>query len=1798
MEELLLHRLQLLTNQILHQSSLSSRLSIHDDESRYDAEIVKVKLESSLKRFNEDLTNYFRMINNPSADEIGKMSEIQLEAEQNLAELDVKIKMFTTRNNTLNQVTTQASSTSSRLPKLNLPEFDGDVLNWHQFWDQFSSNIDARNITEVDKLLYLKASVRGEAKQVIDGFDTTNANYQIALRTLKERYGKTCHLVDAHYSALSRVKTADKTTNECRKVLNNVERHLRVLESLGEDINHNHLRHLIFEKFPEDLIYELKIKSTENSIQELRKLLEIIITAREDASRITQERNPKVAENYTVETLYVTQENRKHPTESKEDTNNDKETRSSKVKSSGEPRRKRMKLSCIFCNGSHFNDQCEKYKTSADRKAMIRNRCYQCFRSGHSIQNCRSQRQCFHCKERGKHNRALCPNQFPSQEKTSTLSATNNKGDTALQTAVTIASKDGDTFHQVKCRILFDSGSQRSYVTQKIARKLDLPIEEEENLSVFTFGAETPRELKSTVVRLDLQTRDMSKQSIYANVIPMICTGIPVASRELGNWKQKELLADNSSSDQIDILIGNDYYYSFMKTKKIQIRENLYLVDSKFGWVLSGIMNPETKEALTVTTYFQTEIDVKLTKPDLPMDQVNISSLWDLESIGITDSPKITKEEEAIRSFNETTEFIEGRYYVHWPWKEFPPNLTTNFGMTFGRLKSLIKRMNPESIQSYDETLQDQRQKGIIEIVPEFSETADEDRPVHYLPHHGVQQPGKPTRIVYDASSKVNGYKSLNECLYCGPMMLEDLTKLIIRFRSHQIGLSADVEKAFLQIGLHKEDRDVTRFLWLKDISKPVTEDNLLYMRFTRVPFGVISSPFLLNATIKHHLMKSKDFIIRKAANDIYVDNLVTGAQTVQEALILCKRSKETFHGISMNLREWSSNSEEFMHEISNTYQNQTIKLLGLEWHLKEDTLRLRFNNNKPNANTKRDILRIIASVYDPCGFATPSLLPGKLLLQELWKEKIKWDTPIPESFTSKWKEINNDLNEISEIVLPRRYTRSHIENCDLHCFTDSSTQAYAAVIYIVFKGEISFVIGKSRLVPIKDQEHLKIPRLELLGVLIGSRLMTYVVDSLKLEVRRQILWTDSQIVVDWVNSNKLLPPFVARRIEEIKRNKGMTIRYVPSELNPADVATRSVSTKEDRNKWLVGPQFLTQGSETWPSSEVKSMNLLSREGLPREPRVERDVNEKCQDTPEKNIDKPKERERNWQAQTSGLSNKLETIKQLQAEYFPQEYNDEETNLSRNLRLFKDVDGILRCKGRLMNADWSFEKRYPILIPKESEFTNNIIMKTHNENYHVGVNHTLSIIRQSYWIPQGKGQVQKLLRKCPNCMKHGGGPFKLPPTPALPLERVNYSSPFTFVGVDYMGPLLVKGENGETKRWICLYTCLAVRAIHLEVVQDLTAEEGLLSLRRMIATRGIPTLITSDNATHFKLMSEILSEQYCINKEIQWKFIPQLAPWFGGFYERLIGIVKNCMKRTLRKHMLTHSQLTTVTKEIEASVNMRPLTSVDSELEHVLKPADFLTMGRCITVESSPENFINEGTVTKTDLIKGWKKGLVILQEFQEMFLNRYLPSLRERYWHSHKEPRVTAKITPAVGQIVQLRGDSKNRETWKVGTIVSLQKGMDGLCRVANVKIGDKEFTRSIAHLYPLEIEDCESESIRVYNESIIGSKGLDIQDIQPVDVATEPIDVGKTSKTINDQREETNCVKEISVHSEESLEANGRIDDDKVDDKVDDDKIDEDKNNESKEKDQEVSKERRGAATRALQKIREWTQNLMTLF
>ena len=325
----------------------------------------------------------------------------------------------------------------------------------------------------------------------------------------------------------------------------------------------------------------------------------------------------------------------------------------------------------------------------------------------------------------------------------------------------------------------------------------------------------------------------------------------------------------------------------------------------------------------------------------------------EIETIGIKDSIEDSEDEIAYQMFKDSVEFHDGRYYVTWPWKDGEPDLPTNYALALSRFKSVAQRLfdDPELLKQYDSIMQEQLRRGIIEKV---SADSEEGRLKHYIPHHPVITPSKTTtkvRLVYDASAKTKkSNNSLNECLYRGPVLLQDLCGLLLWFLLPKIGLMSDIEKAFLQVGLQMQDRDVTRFFWFINPDVHKFNGNVQVYRFCRIPFGVISSPFLLAATINHHLEKFEHEVNSKIAptdiakqikDNMYVDNVITGANDVNDAIQFYKVSQDIFNAMSMNLREWASNSSEFLDSIPEKHHSVGVifKVLGMNWNTKEDTL-------------------------------------------------------------------------------------------------------------------------------------------------------------------------------------------------------------------------------------------------------------------------------------------------------------------------------------------------------------------------------------------------------------------------------------------------------------------------------------------------------------------------------------------------------------------------------------------------------------------------------------------------------------------------------------------------------------------------------------------------------------------------------------------------------------------------------------------------------------------------------------------
>ncbi|CAF1573915.1 unnamed protein product [Didymodactylos carnosus] len=477
-----------------------------------------------------------------------------------------------------------------------------------------------------------------------------------------------------------------------------------------------------------------------------------------------------------------------------------------------------------------------------------------------------------------------------------------------------------------------------------------------------------------------------------------------------------------------------------------------------------------------------------------------------------------------------------------------------------------------------------------------------------------------------------------------------------------------------------------------------------------------------------------------------------------------------------MNLREWCSNSTEFVAEEDRLYGEKT-KLLGLIWDKKSDVLNIKETKVEvEGVLTKRKMLCNIASHFDPLGLISPIIQRAKSMIQKLWKLNLDWDVPVPKDVESEWKELEKDLKNISEISVSRFIgIKNSLGNeavvTELHCFCDSSATAYAACVYMRVEQNreittnLSFT--KTRLAPIKT---LTIPRLELMPALIGVRILKFVEKELKIKIVKKYIWCDSKCVLYWIANKRLKSAFVENRLKEIRLCENTEFRYVSTTENPADLPTRGMSTLELKtsNLWWNGPEWLHQGKDQWPDKLVSSADEI----------------------------------------------KFEEIENRKTATLTMVTVADNCTFGSIIKKYSTLTKSLRVIAYILRAKKIFEKidtRKGTLSVEELNEAQKLLDKL---------------------LPTGRRIIESIIKKCWACKKWEGGPFQPPVPPALPKERLLEAPAFTYVGVDYLGPLIIKdGDNEQKKVCICLFTCAVIRAVHLELVPDMTTNGFIEAFR-------------------------------------------------------------------------------------------------------------------------------------------------------------------------------------------------------------------------------------------------------------------------------------------------------------------------------------------------------------------------------
>lgn len=424
----------------------------------------------------------------------------------------------------------------------------------------------------------------------------------------------------------------------------------------------------------------------------------------------------------------------------------------------------------------------------------------------------------------------------------------------------------------------------------------------------------------------------------------------------------------------------------------------------------------------------------------------------------------------------------------------------------------------------------------------------------------------------------------------------------------------------------------------------------------------------------------------------------------------------------------------------------------------------------------------------------------------------------------------------------------------------------------------------------------------------------------------------------------------------------------------------------------------------------------------------------------------------------------------------------------RTLRpLFDHANGIMRVTSRLVDRYEFEEQAPPILLPvvdncPADQIVRLLIWKTHAECLHGGVSLLLDKLRQDYWLIKGRQQIKKVIGSCGRCRRFYARPFSQP-MGNLPLQRLVESTPFLTTGVDLMVPIYVRpfSKNKETtKVYVCLFVCAVTRAVQLELVSSLSTDTFLLALERLIASRQEVRTLISDHGTNFAKTARLLNNlrscprlaAFLANKRMEWRFIPTEAPWWGGYWERLVRVVKDTLRKSLGFQCLNFEEMWTHVKSIEAMVNSRPLardTDSPTDLPVCISPNDLIIGRRSSALPGtgiSPDFSAIEGAEQLTKRLRHQK---LIFDRGWRCWTSGYLKDLN----NFTQRDRSGFPYPIRIGQIVMIRDDNLPRLRWNVGVVTHLHPGRDGRIRSVTLRRSTGRCSDyAIQSLYPLETE------------------------------------------------------------------------------------------------------------------------------
>ncbi|XP_071579379.1 uncharacterized protein [Temnothorax nylanderi] len=946
------------------------------------------------------------------------------------------------------------------LPRITLPYFSGAYEEWPSFRDLFLSVIgENSSISNTERFHYLRSCLRGPAEKLVHSLTVTGTNYDRAWVILSRHFENKRELIRSNFATFTAVaKMKGETADELSRIFNAVTTAVNAQESIGRPIESHEMdlfNHLVVELFDQRTRLEWKSFISDSvDPPEHEKLTDFI------AKRVL--------------TLNAA---KPKPAAKASDS-----TRSAKTHVAKQGSKDSANPQCALCKGKHSLMTCSDFrsKSATDRKTVVETSrlCYNCL-GNHSVAKCQSAKNCFTCKAR--HHTMLHEAYVPASPsaEVSALSAVRSADDRKailLATArVTVANRHGDP-HPV--RVLIDQGSEVSIVAESLVQRLRLQ-RSRSAVSIFGIGGSKSGATRGKVTVSLTSVTTGATITAVAFVLPRLSLYQGSTTKSPATWPHLKGLpladARFSAGDPVELLLGAEVCSTILE-EGIRKGGPLAPIAQKtaFGWILSGGCGAS---ALHTHGSFQATADNELAD--------FVRRFWEQEAEPSAPAALTPEEQKCEDFYVQTHARTEtGRYVVRLPFSKEPTTLAETRRPAERLLTAMERKCQrePRFGKLYRQFMREYEELKHIELA---SVSPDHEvKPECYLPHHGVLRESSTStklRVVFNGSQQTPSGESLNHHLLVGANLLPALADVLMRWRWHRYAFVTDIKKMYRQILIHPDDRKYQCILWRCTLLALVCAYWLL-----TVTYGLACAPFLAIRTLRQLAHDEQSRYPQGASTlleDTYVDDVVSGANTLSDAIAKQTQLRGLCTAGGFPLRKWAANCDEVLsgippehrlHHEPHSWEDKSFSTLGLLWHPSEDTFAFAIHPRSVAEPTKRRVLAETARLFDPLGWLAPVVIRAKILIQSAWLQRLDWDDPLPAADAHCWRSFLEELPLLSRLRVNRWLGSGNEDaNVELHGFADASERGYAAAVYlrITRNGTVAvyLLVAKSKVAPVKQ---------------------------------------------------------------------------------------------------------------------------------------------------------------------------------------------------------------------------------------------------------------------------------------------------------------------------------------------------------------------------------------------------------------------------------------------------------------------------------------------------------------------------------------------------------------------------------------------------------------------------------------------------------------------------------------------------------------------------------------------------------